>query len=743
MCSSDLTSVVESTLVALCIERSPLMLVALLGILKAGAAYVPLDPAYPRDRLAFMLADSGVELLLTQQSLLSHLPTEGLATLCLDAGSERLARYPEQSAPPSHLSPANLAYTIYTSGSSGQPKGVQITHRALVNFLCAMQARPGLSARDRLLSVTTLSFDIAALELYLPLVCGARLILVSRETGADGRQLAKSLAQTAPTVMQATPATWRLRLEAGWEGSPQLRVLSGGEALSGELAHRLLASCGQLWNMYGPTETTIWSALKAVERVKGGVVEIGRPIANTQLYILDERMQVVPVGVAGELYIGGDGLAQGYLNRAELTAERFVPDPYGASEGGRLYRTGDVARYGSEGEVEYLGRADQQVKVRGHRIELGEIEAVLARHPLVEEAAVVAREEGEGEKRLVAYVVARAAAGESEEGQEERAAAAAEQEMTAQWEMAWDEAYEEGAGGAGGEGGAEQEPTLNLSGWQSSYTGEAIEREEMREWVEQTVERVLRLKPERVLEIGCGTGLILSRIAPYCQQYCATDFSANALRHVKQLTALQALSNVTLLQQSAEDFNGLETEAFDTVILNSVIQYFPDVNYLLKVLEGAVKTVKAGGYIFLGDVRNLSSLEAFHTSVQLHHAQPTLTISQLRQQIQKSILQEEELVIAPAFFHALKHHLPNITEVHVQHKRGSYHNELSLFRYDVVLKIAGGAPARVDCPQLNWTRQDLSLPDLRELLDDNRPPLLHLTNVPNARRKRNTRWSNY
>ena len=787
------------SLVGLCLERSAGMVVALLAILKTGASYLPLDPAYPQERLRFVLEDAGAGLLLTQRSLLAALPTDGLRVLCLDDeplasvlstqpdDSQTLPAQPDISQTPAALqmpaiSSANLAYTIYTSGSTGRPKGVQVSHRSLVNFLWAMLREPGLRASDTLVSVTTLSFDIAGLELYLPLVAGARLVIASRETAADGRALARTLRQSGATVMQATPATWRLLLEAGWEGSAGLRMLCGGEALSQGLAQRLVECGEELWNLYGPTETTIWSTLKRVRSVEAasvvavtgtasaesmtgahsasaasgsavtggqqaesmtGAVSLGRPIANTRLYILDAHLRVVPVGVAGELYIAGDGLARGYLGRPELTAERFVPDPFDIDGGGRLYRTGDVARYRETGEVQYLGRADQQVKVRGHRIELGEVEGALSGHPLVSEAVVVAREEEGGDNRLVAYVVSdgrvqeKAGAGESagEAGGSEQSEERSEEqeELTAQWQMAWDETYAEQQQGGDSPASGAAEPGLNLSGWNSSYTGQAIAEEEMREWVERTVERIVGLRPQRVLEIGCGTGLLLLRIAPGSEQYFATDFSPNALRHVERLRAEHQLSQVRLMQRSAEDYTGLEAGSFDTVILNSVAQYFPDVDYLLKVLEGAVRLVETGGHLFLGDIRSLPSLEAFHTSVQLHRASSTLCVSQLRQQVRKSVLGEEELVIDPGFFHALKQQLPQITEVSIQHKRGSYRNELSLFRYDVILKIGGQAPARDDDARLNWERADLCVPALQALLEERRPPLLRVTQVPNAR----------
>jgi amino acid adenylation domain-containing protein len=390
-------------LVGVCLEPSVELVVALLAVLKAGGAYVPLDPAFPPARLALMLADARPPVLLTQQALLERLPATDGQLVCLDRDWPAIAAAPNQPVV-SGVTPENLAYVIYTSGSTGRPKGVQIPHRAVVNFLTSMRQSPGLTATDVLLSVTTLSFDIAVLELFLPLICGAHLVLAGRAEAADGRQLAAQLEQVGATVMQATPATWRLLLESGWAGSRSLKMLCGGEALPRSLADRLLSKGAALWNLYGPTETTIWSTLQAVGPGPGPVV-IGRPIANTQLYILDENLQPAPLGVAGELYIGGAGLARGYLNRPALTEERFIPNPFRAGPTDRLYKTGDLARYLPDGSLEVLGRLDHQVKIRGFRIELGEIEAALSHHPDIRQAVVIVRQDGD-DKQLVAYVVA-------------------------------------------------------------------------------------------------------------------------------------------------------------------------------------------------------------------------------------------------------------------------------------------------------------------------------------------------
>lgn len=404
--------------VGVMLERGGDLVAALLGALKAGAAYVPLDPRYPRERLALMASDAGLAALITESSCVDAAPAIDAEVLVLDRLAAQLDVLPgtrpgrdERAARPD-----DVAYLIYTSGSTGRPKGVQVPHRAVANFLQSMAREPGLTADDRLVAVTTLSFDIAVLELMLPLSVGARIVIADRDAVADGAALRALIEMSGATVMQATPSTWRLLLDAGWRGSAGFKALCGGEAMPRDLAARLVDACGEVWNLYGPTETTVWSTCARIERTRAQApdVHIGRPIANTQVWVLDARGEPVPRGVPGELCIGGDGVTLGYLDRPDLTADRFIADPFAAHPSGatppRLYRTGDRGRWRSDGVLEHLGRLDHQIKLRGFRIEPGEVEAALLACDGVAEATVLVREDQPDDRRLVAYAVARASA---------------------------------------------------------------------------------------------------------------------------------------------------------------------------------------------------------------------------------------------------------------------------------------------------------------------------------------------
>ncbi len=390
------------SLVGVWMERGLDMVVAILGILKAGAAYVPLDPAFPKDRIDYMMEDAELAIVVTQSSLADGLP-DGVHGVRLDASEAELVSQSPLNLPAS-AGASDLAYVIYTSGSTGRPKGVMLEHRSVVNFLLSMQREPGITAQDRFVAVTTLSFDIAGLEIHGPLTVGGTVVLAARATALDGLRLAQLLERHEATLLQATPATWRLLLDSGWRGRPGMKMLCGGEGLPRELADKLIATGGELWNMYGPTETTIWSTVQRITDTARGI-SIGRPIANTQVYVLEPSGLPAPVGVGGELCIGGDGLARGYRNRDELTAEKFVTLDLPGVGPTRVYRTGDVVRFLADGRLEFVGRRDHQVKVRGFRIELGEIETVLSRHPGIKSNVVHVREDTPGDQRLVAYVV--------------------------------------------------------------------------------------------------------------------------------------------------------------------------------------------------------------------------------------------------------------------------------------------------------------------------------------------------
>ncbi|MDB4979261.1 MAG: Non-ribosomal peptide synthase [Myxococcales bacterium] len=496
----------------------------------------------------------------------------------------------------------------------------------------------------------------------------------------DYGSIAAQIRRHGVTHLQCTPSLARMLLEdaeaASALGSLR-RLMVGGEALPAALAEplsRRLAG-GALLNMYGPTETTVWSTTEKIE--PGVPVTIGRPIANTQIYLLDRALQPTPLGVAGELCIGGDGVVRGYLQRPDLTRDRFVADPFVDPSGGgdaRYYRTGDLARFLPDGRIEFLGRLDHQVKVRGYRIELAEIEAALAKHPAVGQSVVVAREDNAGDQRIVAYVVAK--------GRGEAGAGATEGARSA-WQNIWDEAYR-----APLPEKAASDATFNVAGWNSSYTGEAIPEAEMRDWVLNTTQNLRALGARRILEIGCGTGLLLFRVAPECERYTGVDFSQAALDHIQATLAKHPLPGVELMRANADDFE-VAPGAYDAVVINSVAQYFPSADYLARVLERALRALAPGGKLFVGDVRSLPWLEAFHASIELGAAPDAASCDELAEAVQRRLRRESELVIAPELFRAFAAQHRRVRSVRAELKRARFSNELTNYRYDVVLATTG------------------------------------------------------
>ena len=721
-------------LVGICLERSIEMILALLGTLKAGGVFVPFDPTHPRDRLAFMLEDTQTSVLLTSERLLEKLPASRAQRVCLDASWDQFAGE-SQANIVNRLTSDHPAYVIYTSGSTGKPKGVMVQHRALANYTQAAGVAYALEPGDRVLQFASISFDASLEEIFPCLSSGATLVLRTDSMLDSASVFMEKCRDWQLTLLDLPTAYWheltaQLRTIAfTFPPSVRLVILGGEKALAEQLEewHRQVGHRVRLVNTYGPTETTIVATMCELSGPEQAVaawreLPIGRPVANVRTYLLDPNLQTVPLGVTGDLHIGGTDVALGYLNRPELTAERFIPDPFSEEKGTRVYKTGDLACYLTSGQIEFLGRRDHQVKIRGYRIEVGEVEAALNQHPWLRQAAVLARENTPGNKRLVAYVVPHP------QHEEPRV----QGEQVAQWREVYDEGiYKD----ISPQTSALPDPTFNTAGWNSSYTGLPIPDEEMREWVAQTVERVLALKPRRVLEIGCGTGLLLFRIAPHCSLYQGTDFSPVALQYLQsQLTASGVeWPQVSLSRRAADDFAEVEPHTFDTVILNSVIQYFPHIEYLVRVLEGAVRAVKPGGKIFLGDVRSLPLLEAFHASVELHQAPASLPTERFRRRVKKRVAEERELIIDPSFFTALKSHLPQIGNVEIRLKRGRYHNELNKFRYDVTLHVENEEHPAPHITWLDWQKRKLTPADIRQLIAATEPELLGLTRVPNAR----------
>ncbi len=721
------------TRVGVAVERSPEMVVGLLGILKAGGVYVPLDPAYPRERLTFMLDDAGISVLLTQKALRGRLPERAVEVVTLE--TIKPAPRGGWEPPAAH----NLAYVMYTSGSTGRPKGVCVTHRGVLRLVLGVDYIR-LGPDEVVLQLASISFDASTLEIWGCLLGGGRLVVMPPQIPSL-EDLGNFLKRRRISTLWLTAGLFHQMVDHRLDDLAGLgQLLAGGDVLSPRRVRRVLDEVGgpTLINGYGPTESTTFTCCHPMRRGHASPtpapVAIGRPIANTRVYLVDRHSEPVAMGVAGELRIGGDGLARGYLHRPALTAEKFVPHPFARQPGERLYRSGDLVRSRPDGTLEFLGRIDHQVKIRGYRVELGEIEAALTEHPAVGTAVVVAHEEnGRGDdKRLVAYLA-------QDPGHRDAAEREAwQQEYVGQWRELYEDLYGPGRNDPDPDG------SFNTVGWESSYTGQPFPAEEMREWLDHTVERILSLRPFRALEIGCGTGLLLHRIAPHCLRYLGTDISRAVIDGLRaELDG--RLANVELLCRHADDFTGIDPGGFDTVILNSVVQYFPSIDYLLEVLRRAVEATAPGGAILIGDVRSLPLLEAYCASVELYQAEGSLATTELRDRVRSRRAREEELVIDPAFFTALRRELPRISHGRILPKAGRFHNELTRFRYDVILELDGTAPNRGPHPEsiwLDWQREALTLEAVRQTIREQQSPMLGLRRVPNRRLSRELRLLN-
>ncbi|MFI1396046.1 amino acid adenylation domain-containing protein [Streptomyces sp. NPDC020681] len=711
-------------IVALALPRSAELIVAEVAVLKSGAAYLPVDHDYPADRIAYMLADARPSCLVTTADTARDIPEQdGMTRLLLDTSETaddlagRPVHDPTDADRGGPLTVLNAAYVIYTSGSTGRPKGVVLAHSGVAKLVATQSERFGIGPHSRVLQFASPSFDVAFWDLCLGLLSGGRLVVVPAERRVPGAPLADYANAHGITFMILPPALLAAMPDDVHLPS-QATLLAGTERVSPELVGRY-ARGRMMFNAYGPTEATTNSTLGLCDpdTPSGTIVPIGGPDPGTRAYVLDARLQPVPVGVTGELYLGGAGLARGYLGRPGLTAERFIADPFG-SPGERLYRTGDLVRWKTDGRLEFLGRADTQVKIRGFRIEPGEIESVLRRHSAVDQVAVVAREDRPGDRRLAAYIVPSL---DAEPGRDER-------EQVEEWKDLHELLYS----AAASDGFRE-----NFAGWNSMYDGRPIPVEEMREWRDATVERIRELGPaRRVLEIGVGSGLVLSRIAPGCETYWGTDVSHEAVRALRaQVSGVPELAGrVELLARPAHDVDGLPEGYFDTVVINSVAQYFPSADYLADVLRKVGGLLAPGGSVFVGDVRNLRLLRCLRAAVESRRAavgDDEADKTALRAAVEQSVEWEGELLLDPEFFAALEGF-----DADVRVKRAHHHNELSRYRYDVVLRPREAAPAHVEQPghveqEVPWSEIG-GTAGLERLLAD-RPARLRVTHVPNGR----------
>lgn len=701
----------DETRVGVCLERSVDVLISLLAILKAGGAYVPLDPSYSHGRLAFILEDAQISLLITHRRLQEKLPPSSVPAICIDTETSAITSYARED-PCYETDIRQLAYMIYTSGSTGQPKGVLISHRGIGKLAYAQSRIFGITETSRVLQFASLSFDAAVAEIFVTLLSGATLYLESQDALLSGPILHQTLLEHAITVVTLTPSVLRMLPH---QPLPALRTLiSAGEPCSADLVDHW-SEGRDFYNAYGPTEITVCASIARCTSAK--TPSIGRPIANTELYVLDDHLQPVPVGLPGELYIGGTGLARGYHQQPQLTAERFLPHPFSTTPGMRLYKTGDIARWMPDGNLYYLGRRDQQIKLRGMRVELGDVEANIRHHAFVKDVIVIAQQQESYNAQLLAYITLKEHTDFRKTWQQER---------IAQWNAIFDDTY--------GQFSLSQDPAADFSGWNSSYTRQPIPEHEMREWVTITVHRIEALKPRRVLEIGCGNGLLLQQLAPKCASYCGTDFSRAALDYLQaRLDSQPGMQHVKLVHCTADDLAAMRSEAFDTIIINSVIQYFPSIDYLHKVIQGALSLIApGGGHIFMGDIRNLDLLPILHTSILLTQAPSSLPLQQLWERVQKRVAYDEELVLAPDFFTALPQQYPSVQYVQLQPKPGQYRNELTMFRYDATLYVHTHRPM-VDIPWLHWEREDLSSERLQNILAENTAPYIGIREIPDAR----------
>ncbi|MFF8911481.1 amino acid adenylation domain-containing protein [Streptomyces olivaceoviridis] len=724
--------VLPGSVVAVALPRSTDLVVTLLAVVKCGAAYLPLDPALPAARVESVLKDVPTSLVI---SVPGGVEADGVFHLPDTVRTGNPAQPMACSVPPTAA-----AYLIHTSGSTGTPKGVLVPHEAITNQLRWLAEHFHVGHGDRLMWRTTVSFDAAAAEIWLALISGATLCVADESVAGDAGRIVDFMRDEEITVAQFVPSLLRAAFDAHGRGpGERLRqVMVAGEPFPADLARAVSGAWKtRVTNLYGPTETAVnVSVFDSAADSPSDVVPIGSPVWNTRMYVLDEALQPVPPGVPGELYVAGAQLAVGYHGRPGLTAERFVACPF--ADGERMYRTGDRVRWSTEGVLHFLGRTDDQVKIRGFRIEPGEVEHALTRHPDVAEAVVRPWRDPSGNRRLVAWVRptrAPAAEGDSPHlrtsaGTGDAGPSGASQDdlrRVGRWRGLYESLYA---------------PTsrpkalgTDFSGWTSRFGGVDIPLEEMEEWRGDTVERILRLNPRRVLEIGVGSGLILSHVGPHVTEYWGTDLSTEAVAALQASLLGSGLADrVRLTARPAHDLTGLPRGHFDVVVLNSVVQYFPSGRYLADVVRGCLDLLTVDGAVFVGDVRDLRLRHRLETAVARWSLGDHASESEVRHATQQALLTDEELSVHPDFFAALAERDGTPLAVTAEWKQTRRPNELNTYRYDVTLRRNPGEAAETaDGPRLSWGSQVRDLAALGDRLTRPGAGRLRVDGIPNAR----------
>ena len=696
-----LNGIDEKMPIPIFIRRNVYFIIGVIAILKLGATYVPIDLKLSIKRILYIINDTQATIVLTQKSIdeNSIFSEKKMNFQLLDILNPIIYQKNKHLCNlPTNINPTDRIYIIYTSGSTGSPKGVINTHQGLINCLTWAKKTFKVQEEDCVIGKTPFSFDVSFLELFLPLISGAKYVLANKED--DLTYLAKLIEDNSVTIGFFVPSMLEAFLHIKLSKILlRLRlIVSTGDNLSNVTLNKYLSnSKAKIYNCYGPTENAIESSYWLCNsNYQSSTSIIGKPIDNIQLYVLDKHLKLTPINVPGELYIGGIGLAECYLNQKELTNSSFIYHSFAKNKTIRLYKTGDLVKRLPNGNLAYLGRIDNQVKINGIRIELEEIEHCIKENPNVAQAVVIANTNNRS-KHLLAFITKRSDI-PNEEGMWNK--------QVKQWQQAFQHTYQRNI----------TNPICqDTVGWNSSFTDKPIADIEMKEWLDNTIKQILAFRPKRVLEIGCGTGMILFKVAPFCESYMATDFSHHALQSISTQLDEKKLKQVSL-KQSAADKLDLATETYDLIVINSVVQYFPSLAYLNKLLHDLLPHLQKNARIFIGDVRNFEQLTLFHQSVQLEKSTPNTSYEQWQHNVQRAIQSEEELLIAPAFFETFALSLDNAASVEILLKPGKYHNEMNLFRYDVIIHLSHKRqlePAKTifynnpDTPNINSLRESI------------------------------------